>query len=369
MSNSYFSNMFNAVRPYIDDRLISNEYMNRIESLVESLPEGFGLSDFGFEVPMDEGDFRADFMVSANMLYNGPRIFKRSIKNARSDSILERFMVFWHSVAEGENKNQPMIDEVCFEYDLTGAVCVEPKPCVFFFPISDRENRGRLVKKDDLMFLIDELGVALDGCCIAASAIITLSEVLDVIEKIFGPNKKILIGLMLTRGRDLLRLVININNRDKLLNFLNEIGWSGDCGNLFVLLDSWLRLIDNVNLNIDIGENVNGKIGFELYFGGGGEKDYDLGRWSGIFDYCIATGVCDAKKISKLYSFVGYGLFEGEGNNSLTNSYCPLLYSLSQVFLIRRLYHIKMVYNSASGLKCKSYFGVKPYFRPSLFCQ
>lgn len=371
MKTSYFENMLHSVRPFIAENLIPADYMNRIGAFIKCLPESFGLSDFGFEIPMCRDEYGADFMVSSNKRCNGPGFFmKYLMQKNQYDSVLGRFMLFWHAMEKGTYKINAFIDDICFEYDLMKNPDINPNPCVFFYPASSEEKYRLPLLSNDVVSLISEFEDAIQEECVSYSAKMSLLKVLGVVKSQFGPHKKVMIGVMIARGTDSVRLVININKKSDMMVFLSEIGWPGDIDNLSTLLDSWDRIADNINMNIDIGKEVSDRIGFELYCSKPSQKVVEEFKWKKLFDYCVLNRLCDEQKILSLSNYSGYKIFNDIANHSSdVGSDCPLLYSLSQITLIRRLYHMKIILDSVAGLKCKSYIGVKPHFQPSLFCR
>jgi|GEM_PF-5480874 len=365
----YFYSMFQSLVPYISDNLISSIYLNKIEDLIISLSPGFGLRTFGFELPLASESKSADFMISSRLANNGPDIILSPVYDQFHDryyhDTISRFMRLWEINILADNPSGPL-DDVCFEYDLMENPSIIPEPCVFFNPFICVDNLAIKSYGNKVTNLMTQINSYMMIDNYDDDVLNNLENCIDVVKGMFGVKKIIIIGMMISRNANFVRMVVNIDNINDIIRFLNAINWPGKIKMLCQFFNIWSKLADRFCLNINIGKEVDEKIGFELSFRDD-SKNFNKYQWEALLGYCVEMGYCNREIKSNLLNYQGYSLINQVENNSTKIINCPLLNSSSQIYLIRRLFHLKITYPSSSIIYPKIYLSATPYFTPSLF--
>jgi hypothetical protein len=114
--------------------------------------------------------------------------------------------------------------------------------------------------------------------------------------------------------------------------------------------------VDLVSLNIDVGETVGRKIGFECYFDGNRQPRREP-RWNTFLDSLVRSGLCTADKREALLAYPGYADEDADGvpwPTALRRA-SQLLGRRSLSTLVRSPHHIKIVYRPGEPLEAKAY--------------
>ncbi len=172
------------------------------------------------------------------------------------------------------------------------------------------------------------------------------------------------VGLMLSRGPvEAVRLCIWLRSPQKLLPFLQRVGWRGDEDLARAALTPLHRMVDAVALNVDVGVTVHDKLGFECYFHKNRQPAREP-RWKAFLDSLVREGLCTTRKRDALLAYPGH-VEEGAA--------APWPGALSRVSALlgpchvsafaRTLHHVKVVYEPGRPLEAKAYLAVNHLWR------
>lgn len=157
------------------------------------------------------------------------------------------------------------------------------------------------------------------------------------------------VGIMLSRGEPMVRVCVSAAPPWDVWRFVETVGWAGSRSELEALL----RHVANRNgvqvhrgpriVHVDIGERIGTRLGLEYQF----DRIAQLSRGTAelpFLEHLVALGLCTEEKRAALVDWPGYSWesMRHEGRRSL---------------VVRRLTHVKVVYESSGAFEVKGYLG------------
>jgi len=168
------------------------------------------------------------------------------------------------------------------------------------------------------------------------------------------------VGIMLSRSEpDMMRLVLNRIQPDQIIPYLKTIGWSDKNNGLSELLEELKRYVSRIVLQINIGEQVDQKIGIECRFFP--DLYNNETRWIDFLNFLTIKGLCSPEKRSAFLQFSG-STYGGTMKEFDTESYVPSVKLPDDIrpnVLVRYISHVKINYKPNNPLEAKGYLGVK----------
>jgi hypothetical protein len=166
------------------------------------------------------------------------------------------------------------------------------------------------------------------------------------------------LGLMLSRAQGAVRLISRIST-DRIVDYLRTIGWVGVKGPLEQLLAELATLTDFVCLSFDAGDTVMPRLGFECYLSKQPRYEH---RWRLLLERLVEMNLCSGAKKDAVLSWPGYTRepTTASPSNSKEESswHNPLL---NPVASIRKISHLKILYDSHARLEAKTYLEMVNY--------
>jgi hypothetical protein len=153
------------------------------------------------------------------------------------------------------------------------------------------------------------------------------------------------VALLLSRRREAVRVCIMGLPPAELPRYLRAVGWSGSLG---ALADVTAPLGDAAIVHLDLGERVLPTIGLEYVFA---RPSQVRGRIveTALLDALVERGLCDPAKRAGLERWPGVSL-------------ARLPHELWRSLVLRRLNHVKVVYEEGRPLEAKAYLCVNHEF-------
>ena len=168
------------------------------------------------------------------------------------------------------------------------------------------------------------------------------------------------VGIMLSRPEpDMMRLVLNRLQPDQIIPYLKAIGWSDINNELSKLIEELKKYISRIVLQINIGENVDQKIGIECRFFPD-LYNQETG-WIDFLDFLTKKGLCLPEKRSAFLQFSG-SIYGGTLKEFDLESYVPSVKLPDDIrpnALIRYISHIKINYKPNNPLEAKGYLAIR----------
>jgi hypothetical protein len=163
------------------------------------------------------------------------------------------------------------------------------------------------------------------------------------------------IGVMLSRRTDALRVCNEARTLDPVIPYLMQVGWPGPIDELDHLIAELMPLADpHVMIDIDVSARTHPKLGLELSFG---NQPEDEPRWAALLDVFVAHELCTSAKRDALLDWPGVTVPTSEpvpwpGHLIVASlSRPPDQFSA----FVRRLLHVKIVYQPGQPLEAKAY--------------
>ncbi|RKH35007.1 hypothetical protein D7V93_43435, partial [Corallococcus llansteffanensis] len=277
--------------PFVPPALVSAEALRPILDIARQLPP---CASSGFECRLGDDAPVADFLV--NLLpddgtraafagrhpdYHPPDAFLQS-------PVWQRVRDFCRAWAHPETPLNRRVRDMWLEFDLQELASEVPIPGVFFGPEQPPVDLPGTVRAS-LELLRGpghaQLPPALTRC----------------LELLPGPPRVEQVGMMFSRQTDALRLCLRGVPLAQLGSSLRRAGWSGQPAELDALVEDARPFIDEVTLDVDVGDDLHPKLGLECIL----DRDPSPARWKRWLDHLVANGLCTPLKRDALLTWPG----------------------------------------------------------------
>jgi hypothetical protein len=163
------------------------------------------------------------------------------------------------------------------------------------------------------------------------------------------------IGMMFSRQTDDLRLcAVGLASAD-VPGFLARAGWEGPMDELRALIARMTRSVENLVIDLDVGDTVRPKLGLEGYI----DRDPTKARWEELFRDLTERGECTPEKQSGVLAWLGYSTQRSLPERwpiNLLSAKAPAPDYVSG--FVRHLNHVKMAYQPGRPLEAKAYLSL-----------
>ena len=361
MINSHLTDYIKLVQPYTSSDLISQETWSKINAVAEFFPSKI-TSFFGFECPLGIAAAKSDFLICVDVAENGREVLAAEHeglpKCLMSNPVWNQIHKFSQEWQDEKSALYQRIHNVWLEFDINHDDNGLPVPSCFFgshqifsakSPYANLAdiNYYEWISRSALKLLLNEnLPEPVEA---------QVFKCLDLLPKeayVFQ------IGLMLARNiKNQVRFCIRNISLEQIGEYLQQIGWSGSLDVLQVFLKEISCFVERIDLDIDIGEKIAPKIGFECYIS---RQPKSEPRWQLFLDYLVEQNLCLPQKQAALLSYTGF-LRESSAQNdwpSYLSKSSNLLKSNSEAVFFRKLNHIKIVYQDDKPQLAKAYLSM-----------
>lgn len=152
------------------------------------------------------------------------------------------------------------------------------------------------------------------------------------------------ISVMLARHPPALKLN-GLIPKDKLLDYLTHLGWTGSIIELEEILTLYCGFLDQIRFDLTIGATISPRLGFEFFSKG---SPISHAQQQLLLNQLIAEGLCTPEKGQALLAWSGF-------SSELFNRH-------SRPTRLSRSWYIKIVYQPGHPLEAKGYLGFTPNF-------
>jgi hypothetical protein len=339
-----FDSILPGVLPLVPEELIGPESRARVQAVASRLPAILAGSTFGFECPLETDLPDADFLVSVSGA-NGAALLSEAAVYARQNDSAPA----WSSVAELAElwANEGRMDNVWLEFDLAGETPFVPN--LFFQPVYAPCNH------DELQDILSKTGTVLLGRPISEELGASLKRCVDALPeraRIFQ------VGAMRARPWYGLRLCVDQIYLDRILFYLEQIGYPGDLDFVRKTFISLQRRTDAYALHLDLSPNVDARIGLECYLDPRPAEAHQRMRLQQLLAFLVEAGVCSKTKAFGITHFPGTADVRQRWAQwpEALRSMASFLGRLS--IFQRRLHHIKITCGESKSLQAKAYLAV-----------
>jgi hypothetical protein len=357
MSKMLLGEALEDIYPAIPELLVSSESWGAITAIASRLPECMARRTFGLECPLAMPG-HADFLVSTSIAHHGAELLSAVRdadvmfgQNQNRAEMIARFGRIW---AECDSSHKPLtFDDVWLEFDIIGSVGNVPIPGIFFSPLI-RSDACMTDRFESMIRHIRHIHERMSGYGWQADFSRHLAMTLEHFELCGSPEKRFMVGMMLGRTSDALRLVYSAKNVAVIVDFLHKIGWAGDLAALASSLEIWYGMVDHIWMNIDFSDHFWPRIGFELSFARRRLPGLEP-RWHDVLEYLVGKGMCTPAQRQALLDYSGC-------QRSLSR---PVMVEPDgrkwAVYWIRNLYHVKIVTADGIAMNAKTYLSCSLY--------
>lgn len=332
--------------------LISPEHATYISAVARCLPAAI-TTFFGFECRLGDEKPQADFLLYVTAAEGGRDILTGAAPAAllleplQANPIWSRLRRFCQSWAEPTSLLHQHVQDLWLEFDIAGPSPDLPLPSCFFRPHFPVGDTGEWITATAVPMLRGEsLPASVEQKLLAALA--NLPDEAYVFQ----------IGFMLARQVEAVRLCLRNIAPAHILPYLAHLGWSEPAGPLDALISNLSRLVDRIDLDIDVGQTVLPKIGLECYFNGQRQPRFEP-RWRSFLDFLVDSGLCRPAKRDGLLSYPGYIREKKQvAWPARLQAASSLLGGRYEIIFLKGLHHVKIVYQPNSLLEAKAYLYV-----------
>jgi hypothetical protein len=325
-----------ANRPFFPPALVSEAALARLEPIATLLPPAATIAvECRLAAGADTVDFIPQFGRSAGAA------LARSDPAGAAWSAVRAFCAHWLAPdwPPGES-----IHAIWLEFDVIGGDAGPPPPSLFvgFAGAAKTAGYGPPIEATVALLRpglpLEPFGRAVDACFAALPAGAELFS----------------LGLMLGRGDAPARLAIGHLPPDRLLDFLEQIGWPGPPA----LAGEWANrlapLVDDFGLALDLDGQLLPRLGLECYLLEANPKKEK--RWAELLALLVGSGFSAPDRAAGLLGWPGrhfHGLAPAEIAALRANapSLPPRLVNL----LTRRVSHLKIVLEPGRAPEAKAY--------------
>jgi hypothetical protein len=310
-------------------------------------------SNYIFETELTSTNIEVDFSICIlkNELSYLLKHWRKEELQAtiQKDKIWEKLFQF---CSEWKNSKSPLnhhVSDVWFEFDNHQIIKDLPQPCFFFSPRT-LYRHDRNIKREYIVSRHPSSSLRnIDWLFNSALTILFKKYVSDklkknvktCIEKLPRNGAVFQIGVMMARNLDRLRICTSMPIDDYTI-YLKAIGWNGSYDHLYYLLQTLKTYVDVVFIDIDVGERIFPKIGFECCYR---EDNNVKPRLKKFMNYLMEKHLCIKQKAEIILSWIN-----NDDNHS--NDICRGNRTK------RTLSHIKIVQDSDNSLKAKAYLSL-----------
>jgi hypothetical protein len=349
-----------VVAPYIHHQLISPDSLAHIATIAKIFPANV-TSFLIFECRLGESQPRADFLLSVAASEGGREILAG--RNSAIDlpetlltnPVWNRIRIFCTNWADPASTLYEQTHSIWLEFDVVEPPTQIPVPSIFFGPKYielDNSSPTKLgMAANPYQWVVETALRILFGKPISSSFKRKLFDCFDLLPAgacIFH------IGAMLARQVDTVRVCITDIPADKLLDYLSRLGWTGSISKLEAFVSELSSWVDRVDLDLDVGDTILPKIGLECYFN---RQPQFEPKWQLFLGRLVEIGLCVPAKRDAILAYPGYS--HERANRELWPSNLlrasNLLWPRVSSIFIRKLNHIKIVYQPDIPVEAKAY--------------
>jgi hypothetical protein len=342
------------VYPSINNSIASSYGLSQISRISKMLPSSPAISDAGFECNLTKDSVNADILVaftkpSRHIIINSfellPYLSVLSPVWSRVDKLIQKWINKQSIVYEN-------IDNIWLEFDNDNQEI--PEPSVFFCPHPVGSGISRLSTDfTGYTWMIQEVLELLIDDSISRKTIRYLSQCFDLLP---DKGQVFQVGVMLPRVLEskAIRLCIKDIEIPKINNYLNSIGWLDSTGEITCILEELSVFVDTIAINLSVEDGIHPKIGIECYINQ--QPDF-TDKWQMFFDFMVKRDLCTKDKISGLLEWPGHieeRSYPGIWPNNFSQA-SKIIPSAFRSTIIRKLHHIKIVYQPMMELQAKAY--------------
>ena len=327
-----------CVKSFVPDTqhdLVSYKSFSCINAIIKVLP---AFTTAILECRLQENQHRVDLEVNLS---------GKSFINLPKELLKYPEWQFCHNIYQDWIKNNYSLSEkvehIWLEFDIEENSPLIPLPCIFLGLNRDKFNHQSLIEISSRL-LNRQLPFSFES---------NLKHSIDCL-----PSKTCVfyLGAMLSRLEQTVRIVSLISS-DRILDYLKQIGWSGSEKTIKSLLSKLSKFTDYMCLSYDVGGTVMSRIGLECYLPK--QPKYES-RWKLLLGYLVELNLCSEFKRDALLNWSGYSKKTSKSTYSFDRNNKAkwnnvFLKQLEPMAFIRKISHIKVVYNSDGSLEAKAY--------------
>lgn len=334
---------FNLIKPYLPNSIVNQDSLLLLEKVTKQLPI---VPIFLLESRLSDSCDRIDLSL-------GIKPKKISQEEILINSPFWQKLLFFSEIwtISGTIANK-MVEDIWLEIDLDSDINNLLIPC-FFITFNSQEFRN--IDIDEKLLIIQKISsFFIENYRINKNKVNVLKHCL---KKLPDSSSMVQIGIMLSRGKDKIR--VNIENLKglEIWEYLGKITNIEPDQKLKEIISIFTPLSDRIILTFDLeNENIGSRIGLECFLNKQPQKEV---RWDQFLKILVEMNCCTPEKKEDLLNWSG--LIQ---KKDILTSYPQNLKEIEpwmekeiiSVFF-RTINHLKLIYQPNLPLEAKAYLG------------
>jgi hypothetical protein len=333
------------VLPFMPAELLSPQALEPILGLARKLPP---CASSGFELRLGDEAPVADFLVNiltddgSRTTFAGRHPDIQPPASFRQSPVWQRVRDFCRLWSEPEEPLYSRVRDLWLEFDLEQFSADIPIPGVFF---------GPRWESAELLGTVDRCVSLLRGPELARPP--ALSRCLELMP---GRRRLEQVGMMFSRYSEDLRLCLRDIPPREMSGYLSRAGWSGRPEEFDAIVEDLLPFVDDITLDIDVGDGVRPKIGLECILDRNPSKE----RWGAWLEHLVDQKLCTPRKRDGLLAWMGVTTQRDQPESWPENlvQFSQRTPGMLSTFA-RRVNHLKLVHQPGQPLQVKAYLAVR----------
>lgn len=339
------SETLNFIQPYLPRPLVAAETLAQVKAIAQLLPEA--ISAHYLECRLGAAATSVDFAACVIAARGGREIFTSSPwpQILRDDPLWSRVYNLFKDWADPTSLLYNQIPLVWLGFDDTDKIMpLVPLPCLSLCLDPDYLTDKPSPKQPDTRLYQQITETAFErllGHPLQPQTRHNLANCFDLLP----PGGQICyISVMLARHPPALKLN-GLIPKDKLLDYLTQLGWSGSIIELEQILTRYCGFLDRIRFDLTIGPTISPRLGFEFFSKG---SPISQAQQQLLVNQLITDGLGTPEK--------GQALLAWSGLSS------ELFSRHSRPTRLSRSWYVKIVYQPDHPLEAKGYLGFTPNF-------
>lgn len=335
------------IEPYIPDQLISANSFSCIQTIADLLPKA--MSAYYIECRLGPNTPQVDFSTCALASTGSPEILaKYKLPDILVEDPLWRrlreFFKYWANPAAPPSKQVPLI---WLEFDNVNesppkaplpslGICLDPN-------YLGRQTRSPGSNHPNTRKIQPFTETALELLLDHPVPSITRQNLCACFDLLPAGGQISYICAMLPRHP----MTLKVNGfvpKDRLLEYLTDIGWTGATVEIERLLNLFCQSLDQIRFDLTVGDEISSRMGIEFFFYTSSEN----GPQQRLLDGFVETGFCTPEKRDALLVWPGFSSEKYSRQSWPTR--------------LGRFWYAKIVYQPNKPLEVKGYLGFAPSF-------
>lgn len=335
-----------VARRYLFPALVEKANISSIAQLAQTLPAAPLVI---FENRLAEGQYGLDFLICTSPSWAQQSTIAQLGAGDAAWQAVWQFGQAW-SAEPADSPFRTGLDSLWLEFD-TAQSAATAVPGILFASMERSANQSAPAFHAKAVW---QTIAALQPSRLQNVAFVQLLE--QLMAALPSHGRVYALGDMAGRASSYLRVAISQVGMDEVLPFLAAIHWPGDRQVVAALLDKLRPFVQQVSLDLDLGDHIGPVLGVELL----NNNRFDHVWWQKLFAFLVAEELCTPAKQTAFLKWPGNSV-ETHNTAIWPNQLQPTGHLKQPVdcLLLRFINHVKLVCRPNQPIEAKGYIGLR----------